>query len=51
MCPKVTLLLRLTCRLAVVFEHLTQDQFVGVFPEGISEHSSRDQIHVAVRAL
>lgn len=51
MTPNVTLPLRLTCRLAVVFEHFTQDQFVGIFPERVSEHGSRDKVHITVRAL
>lgn len=40
-----------TCWLAVVFEHLTQHQLVGVFPERVPEHGCRDQEHVAVGAL
>lgn len=40
-----------TCRLAVVLQHFTQDQLVGVFTKRVTEHGSRDQIHVAVRAF
>lgn len=41
----------LTCRFAVVLEHFTQDQLVGVFAERIPKHGTRKQIHVAVGAL
>ncbi len=43
--------LLVTCRFAIVLLHFTQDQLVGVFAEGIAEHGSRNQIHVAVGAL
>ena len=41
----------LTCRFAVVLEHFTQNQLVGVFAEWIPEHGGREQVHVAVGAL
>ena len=44
-------LLLLTCWLAVVLQHLTEHQLVGVFPERVPEHGCRDQEHVAVGAL
>lgn len=40
-----------TCSFAVVLEHFTQNQLVGVFAEWIAEHGSRNQVHVAVGAL
>lgn len=40
-----------TCRHAVVLEHLTEYQLVWVFAEGVTEHGSRDEIHVAVGAF
>lgn len=40
-----------TCRFAVVLEHFTQHQLVGVFAEWIPEHGGRNQIHVAVGAF
>lgn len=46
-----TLSFFVTCRFAVVLQHFTQNQLVGVFAEWITEHGSRDQIHVAVGAL
>ncbi len=35
----------------VVFEDFTQNQFVGVLPEGVSEHGLWDQVHVTVGPL
>lgn len=35
----------------VVFENFTQNQFVGVLPEGVSEHGLWDQVHVTVGPL
>ncbi len=40
-----------TCRYTVVFEDLTEDQFVGVEGEWISEHADWDEVHVTVGAF
>ena len=40
-----------TCRFAVVLQHFTQHQFVGVFTKWVAENGSRSQVHVAVGAL
>ncbi len=42
---------RRTSSFPVVLEHLTQDQFVGVFAERIPEHCRGDEIHVTVGAF
>lgn len=40
-----------TCRFSVVLQHFTQNQLVGVFAKGVTEHGSRDQVHVTVGTL
>lgn len=40
-----------TCRKAVVLENFAEDQFVGVKSERISEHTHRDEVHVAIGAF
>lgn len=40
-----------TCRQAVVFKDFTEDQFVGVEGERVSEHADRDEEQVTVGAL
>lgn len=40
-----------TSRQAVVFEDLTEDEFVGVQGEGIPEHPDWKEVHIAVGAF
>lgn len=40
-----------TCRQTVVFEDLTENQFVWVKTEWVPEHADRNEVHVTVRAF